>query len=199
MVQTKRSKGFFDFLFGLNLERHSLEAERLFRILARRSGDADLLECVESNRAFTYYGLSWGYTYRSIEDGRIWMGLNRLLLFCPKWSFTVFTAGHELGHVRQLLSHQEEEPSGSRGLYEQELEASKFGAQLIRSSKCCGLPSLCRCRFIHCLLARQAAFPVQTLVWWAIAWGALGWGLSFVWGRILDKFVATGDAEAKVI
>ena len=197
MKPTERRRGFFDFLFGLNLERYSPEAERLFQVLAKRSGEADLIDCVRSSRAFTYYGLAWGYTYRSKEDGRIGMGLNRLLLFCPKWSFTIFCAGHELGHVRQLLQGQTEQPIGSQALYKQELEASEFGVQFIRNSKCCGLPALCRFKFVHCLLARQAAFPVQTVLWWIVLWAVIAGVLSYFVGKFLDLFMTKADGRMR--
>lgn len=168
-------------------ERHSLEAEQLLLTLAEQSGNRDLVELVRRNRAFAYFGLSLGCT-RKLENGRVWVGLNRIVLAFPRCCLTVFAAAHELGHMQQILSRQTEQPRGTWNLYRQELEASRFALRFLENSSRCGRRGKQLLKFFHSILAYQAAFPIQAVVISTIVLGSTGVALQPPLRKFWDWF-----------
>lgn len=162
-----RLKGFCNFLIEPHFKRHSLKVEYLLRFLTENSGDpvlSGIFEREPPSRAFSYLGLAWGFTRYTKKDGRIWIGLHRLLLLFPKCSFTIFIAGHELGHAWQFLSGQVEQPINTRKLYDQELQASEIGVRLIEHSNYCTLPFPFRSKLFQRFCAFQSAYPLIALL-----------------------------------
>jgi hypothetical protein len=88
--------------------------------------------------------------------------------------------------VQQFRAGQKEQSVGTWERYQQEYGASEFGMRFVQNSKCCGLPSPCRFKFVHRILAYEAAFPLRAL---SIG-GPVSAGMGFILGQISSKFLA---------
>lgn len=145
----------------LNTEdwRYSESATRLLREIAKKSGDELLTTWMNNHLAHEFSGAPRGYVYSgsTIDDVRI--GLNVSILAREDSVGTWFVAGHELGHVRQVLLGQKEGSIFSRMLFQQELDASSFALTALKGKQARWLSYRYKSKTYHYILALESAYP----------------------------------------
>jgi hypothetical protein len=151
---------FFPRMWEERCWRVSIEAKLLLQDVAASGGDQRLLDWIKTNHAFEYDGGVSGYV-RPEKGGRpMRIALKRTLVENPDSCRTRFAAGHELGHILQLLQRQTQGSRFTMKLYGQEMDASAFAASVLERSRCRGMGWWYKSWLKHFLCAMEAAFPV---------------------------------------
>jgi hypothetical protein len=158
------------------------EAKQLLEEMAACTGDPLVLNWIKANPAFQFDGAVSGYVRPPRDGDPIRIGLKRELFAKADSCHTRFAAGHELGHVRQLLQNEAPGKLFTRKLYRQEMEASAFAATALERCGCHGARWWYTSPFQRFVCATEAAFPVISHLAKAVVFGTAGYALGRLTG-----------------
>jgi hypothetical protein len=149
---------FFQNLFKPQEWKLSGTATNLLREVASAGEDSAVKIWMDANAGFEISGLAAGYAFRDPE-GKIRIGVNRLLLAKPQSLKAQFAAGHELGHLRQLLRGAREAKMYTFRSFAQEVDASEFAINAIKNVNGGLLERRFKSRMYSRVMALEASFP----------------------------------------